>query len=67
MQRVTITCTQSFQDDEVIGTGTFQSSDIGMECWRNAIMSAATASGFSPRTVKNFVLEWAEELERFDV
>ena len=67
MQRIEITCIQSFADDEVVGAGTVKSADMGMECWRGAIMGAATASGFSPRTVKNFIIEWAEELEQFDV
>jgi len=49
--------------DSVVGTGEFESGDMGMEPWRQAIHAAAIASGFHPDLVREFVLDWAADLE----
>ena len=63
-QSIRITCTQMFDHDgAVVGTGEYESDEMSMSCWRNAIQAAAAASGFHPRVVENFILEWAGDIE----
>jgi len=63
-QSIRVQCIQTYSDDSVVGTGEFESGDMGMEPWRQAIHAAAVASGFHTDSVREFVLEWASDIER---
>lgn len=63
-QSIRVQCIQTYSYDSVVGTGEFESGDMGMEPWRQAIHAAAVASGFGTEVVRTFVLEWASDIER---
>ncbi len=64
MQSIRITCIQRFAStDAVTGTGEIESNEMTLEPWKFAITAAAAASGFDIRALRNFILEWAEEIE----
>lgn len=63
-QSIRIQCVQQFDHEgPIIGTGEYESDEMSMSGWRNAIQAAASASGFHPKVVQNFVLEWAGDIE----
>jgi len=62
-QSIRVQCIQMHSYDSVVGTGEFESGDMGMEPWRQAIHAAAIASGFHSDLVREFVLDWASDLE----
>ena len=64
-QSIRVTCVQTHDEGSSFkGIGECESGDMGMEPWRQAIHAAAIASGFHPDLVREFVLDWANDIER---
>ena len=62
-QSIRVQCVQTYPDDSIVGTGEYESNDMGLTVWRHAIEAAAIASTFDLHAVREFVLDWAADLE----
>lgn len=62
-QSIRVQCIQTYPDDSVVAAGEYESSEMSLEPWKQAIKGAAIAAGFHPEVFKGWLLDWAAEAE----